>query len=98
MANERFDVFLPRSGDGVHECLDMLRKWPFGLILLKITFSIFFLSMGYRVHMSRRKTPRRSVRLVGLVCLGDRGTISFLPSLSTFISHVDCIHSLYHTH
>ncbi|KAL3451936.1 hypothetical protein BJX65DRAFT_203036 [Aspergillus insuetus] len=42
MANERFDVFLPRSGDGVHKCLDMLRKWPFGLILLKITFSFFF--------------------------------------------------------
>jgi hypothetical protein len=46
MANERFDVFLPRSGDGVHECLDMLRKWSFGLILSKITFSFFFFVDG----------------------------------------------------
>ncbi|KAL2800395.1 hypothetical protein BJX66DRAFT_147887 [Aspergillus keveii] len=51
MANERFDVFLPRSGDGVHECLDMLRKWPFGLILSKITFSFYFFcqwAIGYK--------------------------------------------------
>jgi hypothetical protein len=102
MANERFDIFLPRSGDGVYEGLDMLRKWPFGLILLKITLSLFvfflFLSIGHRVHMSRRTTQRQSVLLVGLVCLSDTGADSFLSSLSTFISHVDCVHSLYQTH